>query len=295
MTGYRPAASSKDRRVCVFCASSGPMSREHVVPQWMSKAVLAPGPVSLSQSTGQVLRTQKKLNIVVKDVCESCNNGWMASLEDRVRPILKPRLEGDGCGFVASTQHRVIAQWATKTALLLIHAHRHLPEAIGVPPDHFACLRSGGMPRGTQVWMGRCAPIGGHAGSFNMVNLSDEPGGEPTAYFVTFSLGWVFFHVYGIDFTLSDRQRPSPSAMYRSAMEQIWPAPDRPFWWPPLYTLDPTHVEELGEWPLWDAVRRGEIPAPPDRLDSIRLQASRDAAARGQLTPPKERGSCGPP
>lgn len=256
------------------------MTREHVIPRWVSKAVFAPGTVNLTDAGGQVIRTAKGVDIVVRDICRECNNGWLGSLEDRIKPILEPRLKGEGAGFLPPAEHALLARWATKTALLLLHAHRHRPEALGVPPEHFDCLRRGGMPPGTQVWMGRCVPLGDYGGIFDLMNLSDEAGGAPTAYLATVSIGWAFFHVYGIDFTLPERRRPSPSSAYRATMEQIWPSPGGAWWWPPKYTLEPHQVQEVGEWLLWDPVRRGEIPAPPHWLGPLQLQAARDAAAQ---------------
>jgi hypothetical protein len=50
----------------------------------------------------------------VKQVCSACNNGWMAALEDRARPILVGMLDGRACTLDYEAQ-QTLAAWAAKT------------------------------------------------------------------------------------------------------------------------------------------------------------------------------------
>ncbi|MFL6688584.1 MAG: hypothetical protein ACJ8IR_00110 [Alphaproteobacteria bacterium] len=47
----------------------------------------------------------------VKCVCEPCNNGWMRELENKVRPIIAPLIQGQPT-ILRMQDRRVIAGWA---------------------------------------------------------------------------------------------------------------------------------------------------------------------------------------
>jgi len=51
-------------------------------------------------------------------VCRSCNNDWLATLENDVSPIVRPMLWGEYVA-IPPDQQSLIATWAMKTALLI--------------------------------------------------------------------------------------------------------------------------------------------------------------------------------
>ncbi|PSR20353.1 MAG: hypothetical protein C7B45_15330 [Sulfobacillus acidophilus] len=78
-------------RRCVFCGASGPMTREHVWPDWLSRTgfpneptVIESGPLNRLPSEFGPMRP---LSTTVKAVCDKCNNGWMSRLEKELRHL----------------------------------------------------------------------------------------------------------------------------------------------------------------------------------------------------------------
>src|SRR4051812_42642992 len=71
---------------CFWCGG-GPMSREHLIPEWLLGVLADVSPSSEGFDLGwdyvdgvnNIARThgQARPEIVVRAVCESCNGGWM--------------------------------------------------------------------------------------------------------------------------------------------------------------------------------------------------------------------------
>lgn len=57
---------------------------------------------------------QRRPEVVVKAVCEECNNGWMSSLEAQVRPFLEPMVRGGDARLTVADQ-MALARWAAKS------------------------------------------------------------------------------------------------------------------------------------------------------------------------------------
>src|SRR5690554_6219251 len=106
---------------CLFCGSTGPMSREHVMPRWMAK--LFPDLAEVDyirafQASGgdeaEHTRPGRPFDQTVKDFCVDCNTGWMARLEVAAAPILTP-LVMDEPRSLSALDQETLAIWATKT------------------------------------------------------------------------------------------------------------------------------------------------------------------------------------
>jgi hypothetical protein len=105
-------------------------------------------------------------NLKFRCVCESCNHGWMSTLENESKPILNPLLH-DVPAPLAAAEQAIVARWAMKTAMVF--------EAIAPGPfgnerfytrDECEQLRvASGLPARTAVWLGRFSGnfIGGGA------------------------------------------------------------------------------------------------------------------------------------
>jgi hypothetical protein len=73
------------KRSCLFCGSAC-NSREHVIPEWLSKAMkirdFAFQPAHFTEGKGLELRPLIKCaGFRTRQVCAKCNNGWMSNLE----------------------------------------------------------------------------------------------------------------------------------------------------------------------------------------------------------------------
>lgn len=110
------------KRVCIFCGSGG-LTREHVLPNWMSK-MFAPGLTATTtiEKAGEPTSVYRSalLQHKAKIVCANCNNGWMSKLEADTKPILSKMLfdlmHGSKLG---KYEQELLAFWAQKTVMIL--------------------------------------------------------------------------------------------------------------------------------------------------------------------------------
>jgi hypothetical protein len=161
-------------RRCVFCGSDRPLTREHVWPQWLrgfpaydellrvSSGSLPPAEVPLftrsadgrfhaeSRKRG---RTPLLPDVTVKRVCASCNNGWMAGLENEARPILVKMIEARERFKLSKYQCQVLIHWAVKTLMMYV---LYYPEEhqVFTTEDYVAFFDSRQIPVTSCLWVG---------------------------------------------------------------------------------------------------------------------------------------------
>ncbi len=107
-------------RRCVFCGGER-LTREHVWPQWIVAAIrqhVGPGPIRVARP-GDTPYDVPELDVAVRMVCATCNNGWMSSLETGVRPALEPMILGRLPVLLTPAMQALLARWAFKTALMV--------------------------------------------------------------------------------------------------------------------------------------------------------------------------------
>lgn len=132
---------------CIFCKTEfGHGVRaavEHIVPQWLQKEWgIGPHGVSPTHfdNKGKVISTRShRLNSFVSgNVCASCNNGWMSTLEAACRPLILDLAAGKRrVADVANEEALLLARWTVKTAFAL-HAASNWRRV--VPEDHYQLL-----------------------------------------------------------------------------------------------------------------------------------------------------------
>lgn len=124
-------------RSCVFCGSTSNLTREHVLPDWLTEIGL--GPTPSEHRFGRLNRVPRPwparpFTTTVKMVCAACNNGWLSALEGAAKPVLKPLIRGDS-RHLSDDDQILIAAWTYKTALvsLLQHSRADRLDGYGVP------------------------------------------------------------------------------------------------------------------------------------------------------------------
>lgn len=215
------------------------MSREHVFGQWVSRTGLDLTPVQ--HHAGPLNRVprdmgeQPPFRQTVKDVCASCNNGWMSRLEDVAQRVLPPLIRGES-GSIAVEDQAAIAAWVQKTGLtaMLLSSEEQRARGYGLSPREYRALyehRDRMRPLDeSQVWVGNLEA----SATFSAVQVTPlcvripdalEPE-LPQGYVVTIALGALILH--GLRFT-------TPTlAIEMSAdlgMPRIWPSA-APATWP---------------------------------------------------------------
>ena len=101
---------------CIFCGSNDRMTNEHVFPLWLQRR-MGIGKQVLKIVSGPQDREHVYNKHVNGHVCETCNNGWMATLEEKVKPTLTKMLENQKITGLSNREVGDLALWVSKTAL----------------------------------------------------------------------------------------------------------------------------------------------------------------------------------
>jgi hypothetical protein len=265
---------------CILCGL--PLtepSREHAIPAWarrafdiQSKVILDARADESSEDRWRVADMQH-LNVTLDDaICKLCNTVWLnQQLEKPLQPVLAPMAVSCKPTVLTVARQALIATWAVKTVFFLELAFRQLYPAgrtvagyVATAPE-LAWLRSNTEPPPrTYVWLGcwdclRETPV--------MYAPSSAP--LPTAdgmlvegHFTTFSLGYLAFQIFSVDFLAAEQHsarqwNDGPPASIAAALPRIWPTPHTEISWPPPAFRN----EDWASLVSWDgALRTGIEP-----------------------------------
>lgn len=235
---------------CPFCGSMGPMTREHVLGDWLSRIGLSLQPVP--HRSGWLNRLGRDLGVrppfrQTVRVCGPCNNGWMSDLEAVAQRVLAPFILGES-GEVAVKDLGAVAAWVHKTALtaMLVSPEQERARGYGLPPSEYHELyaaREQMLPLpASRFWIGRYA--GGRSASVRATPLAVGVEGLPQAdwpqgYAMTVVLGNLLVH--GVRFTTPALETDLAT---RHELPPLWPA-ENPVSWPGGRTVDDSDVLAL--------------------------------------------------
>jgi hypothetical protein len=115
-------------KICVFCGNPGG-NLEHIIAQWLIQrmgAVDYPVVVAHRKEDGIKTRPPHLLNTyTTRSVCQSCNNGWMSTLENWFKTNLGilveptwPKLANELIRS-ALVEKEMLAKWALKTVIMM--------------------------------------------------------------------------------------------------------------------------------------------------------------------------------
>lgn len=240
------AAAPEKRRTCAFCGAWGPLTKEHVFGDWLSRlgldsepAVHRAGPLN---RLGKDLGTGPMFARTVRNICSTCNNGWMSTLEQIAQHALRPLILGEPSG-IAPGQQGALARWAQKTVMIamLVSSEAERSAGYGLAESEYRALyelrdQSHPLPAST-LWIGRYtgtrqAAVWVTPFAIHLDGLP-EPA-HPHGYAATIAVGQLIIHgtrftAPGMDLELSTRQ----------GMSQLWP-PNEPVEWPQGLAVDET-------------------------------------------------------
>ena len=228
----------------MFCGN-GPVTREHVLPLWLRRAMNLRGTLTVWNGT-QAIRTSRTLNITVRAVCGPCNHGWLHDLETEFRDLMIPALHGLPV-LLDRTGQNVVARWGIKTWLLLETAMSHQRGGGIVSPDALAYIRTDEEPPwGYQVWLGQVDAQSRQVMWLSTVPIFGRQGDEiPIGVMAAFTLGNLLFLIY------APVQEP-PFGLgipdnFGPFLSQVWPVAIAELRWPPPGMLRLSDLERL--WP----------------------------------------------
>lgn len=152
------------------------MTREHVIPRWThdidaiagSYAVNRPSAGKLRRLAGSTVEVRKNGVVVgpvrryakqkaihpvhtTTAVCNTCNSGWMATLEDQVKPHLFPLINGTTV-VIPSAASETLIRWAVKTAIAF---EQDDPQSAAIRPAQIRDVVAARHPRWVNVYTSR--------------------------------------------------------------------------------------------------------------------------------------------
>jgi hypothetical protein len=247
-------------RTCVFCGGS-PVTKEHVLAEWISNALAAGRGPGLQRFTGkrQLGRFRapqppqddpaptRIFDQQVRKYCKPCNNGWMSSLEAAVRPLLEPMFWGKQVELATADQ-TLVARWATKTAVVA--------QSIDPPPDRRPVIQAEWLRTGTGPAPSTLVGLGiydgpRHAMALRVQAHRAEPAGIGPATcadeLVVVWLEHLVIVVYLWDGPVDAQAQMPPQFGHR--LIQVWPTSPLIRVWPPSGKLGDTDLVTVQSTP----------------------------------------------
>lgn len=256
-------------RQCVFCGSTSDLTREHVLPDWLTGVGLDPEPsIHYAGPLNRLPRqwSAKPFKTTVKMVCATCNNGWLSELEGAAKPVISPLIRGEPRRLPGDDQ-ALVATWTCKTAMvsLLVSSDEARLSGHGVPLSEYAALyaqrdRVEPLPF-SQCW------IGSYAGDRRASSIwvtpfvievtgAGPPPEIPSGYAMTLALGRLL--VQGVRFT-------EPALQVELATERgflgIWP-PAGTFPWPTAGIADDAALDRMNQAQTFTSQAKGVRVSP---------------------------------
>jgi hypothetical protein len=277
VTELHGASEPGGGRRCIFCESEGPLTREDVIPRWVADILndMEPGDPEpewrLHYTAGGLVERDRQHptgdpTVIVRTVCERCNNGWMSELEERVKPIMEPMIRGQRVTLDVEQQLDV-ATWASKTVAAL---EFHEPTTVITRPEDRHLIRE--QLRPPHHHLVRLAYRDEYLESLvvkTLVARSDEaPDERPDSFATLLGIGFVIIQVWGgHGADTGGGLTRTGTTIDRAVM--VWPPVPRAIDWPPPTPIPEDDFDDLARevimWAddspdlaAWRATRRGD-------------------------------------
>jgi hypothetical protein len=233
--------SQRQGRRCLFCGSAGPLTREHLWPDWMNREFPElTGPTTHLTSIDDPSAHQWVREIFgerARLVCGPCNSGWMSQLEHKVRPLLAPMFRGLTIKLGPQRQE-ILAAWALKTAFVRAatsrdEGPRRIPDV-----DRRTLFETRRPPAQTTIWTAARTPESLPNGDLLVLAARIQPiEARPDAddearallesgvlYGVSLGAGFAAFQIWG---STIEGQFIDEPARAHGALRRIWPTTRR--------------------------------------------------------------------
>lgn len=154
-----------DQPCCLFCEDKN-LSREHIIPQWMKKffpekmveqrRMFSEADESFLVSYKSAIQEGKvsTYGVISSEVCVSCNNGWLAKLEEEAKRILTVDGERIAGSFhelnLSGGDELTLARWVAIKSFLLARKAGCFPD---FSEDDYNKIREGKLPESLLVEM----------------------------------------------------------------------------------------------------------------------------------------------
>lgn len=154
---------AEKRHVCIYCGKTNPMSKEHIIANWVGNVIEVPYKSSIllherfarNDTLFQKEKPERHSTIINKKlrrVCIKCNTGWMRGLQDDTKPVVGPLIRGDW-HEIDRKKTAIISAWAAMTVMNIDYSFYDPP---GVSDSERRFLMENRRPPGNwRIYMGR--------------------------------------------------------------------------------------------------------------------------------------------
>lgn len=187
---------TKSQGTCVFCGGFG-LTKEHVIPKWI-RPLLSDGPASHTRLTQtfaanplkskipalgpEISRQGYLFNTKLRMVCKDCNEGWLNTCEQEIKPTLSKLIVGEHV-FLDKAAQAKISRWAgLRTAIW----EKKDPASGSLRKGDYDALKN--CEQLNSTWRVYAAPYRGHGSLLRLNHLSaavTKYHGEPIAVYNT--------------------------------------------------------------------------------------------------------------
>ena len=240
-------ATPRKAKSCIFCGDTGPLTDEHVFPEWLRQlGYTGDGWREVIDEDSQLttrIEVGSPFNKKLKVLCASCNNEWGSQLEEAAKPILLQLFNADPHVKLNASSQQLLARWAFKTLCVI----NRVGSRSVIPEEHAHALRTHDtIPEGVQMWVGTASgevnPRGEELVQARIIPRNAHitmPAGEHdhAFYQARFRLLNIFVDVAGQltnDLTLEF----SMDGDLGRALLPIYPLKHQDIWFPPALSLD---------------------------------------------------------
>lgn len=116
----------------------------------------------------KVIEGQSNRGMTVRRVCKACNERWMGRLEEEVKPVLVPLMQGGAAGLYAQ-DCVTLARWFFQKAVIMDVFYRENRSHSFSPEERAAFMASATIPAGFSMFAARIEQSHPHDG------LEDRP------------------------------------------------------------------------------------------------------------------------
>ena len=260
---------------CVFCGAVGKLTREHIWADWLRAYIpktmtsYEAGKVTINLPGIPDKIEGKKIggdphSRRVKCVCGSCNSGWMSGLQERVKPVAIPLIEGHPIKL-SLPQQKALAAWIAMAVMCSEFGDK---TRIAIHQDHRDILYHHHVPPAGnwRIWIARYH-TSEHARRWDHRVLTIVPQKEvDQAAFAaapfyntqstTYRVGELFIHA--ISSTWRKCIVKHRFVVPGNLLCEIWPARGASISWPPTRGLTDIEANRVAAG-FFDAIRRAGL------------------------------------
>ena len=237
----------KPPRSCIFCGNGG-VSKEHVWSEWTYKYLPKRHGYRREnefRGAGEFMRLENTKDfegepntLKIKAPCKVCNNGWMSTLERKVKPILIPLMQGEATALSEVSQ-KTLATWVVVKCMVAEHGSPD--DTVVSTEDERKYLKDRQEPPPTwKVWIAHQNGTEwrtGHThavGTLGSSNVLGQPPVTPDGTFakntqsVTFGFGSLLIHAFstrvvGVDINPGPNVAHYFTRIYPISSDMLWP------------------------------------------------------------------------